>query len=427
MKTTPDIKGKYFDSLKRGTGEAYLIAKNNPQIDFSNYTIKGALKNYAYDGQAENSRAQYIFDLISLSDKKEKIRKAVLKGLAEEQHDTWSLTHLFDLAKLYAMQGDSEARQAIRNRFLNHPIEHSEWVGYEAILALDGFQGLLFIAEKFGRKIETKPNDWQDNHIIQHFQDNNPTIKVKNKLEYAAKKNRFIKIYLDRIRKTQENWEKQKRKPIIYKDIIEEILKGKSFLSFSRRNELTRPELKKIADQLIIQKDKLNQEKLLRVFTIHKFPLNSEFILNLAEQKKTSKNRIQEFATYALKFLKSDSIRNFALNRIYRAKQPEPFIDILISNYKKGDFKLLSNIAKQAKGEHAIERLAGSYVGIFKVNKTKECKEPLEVLYSKMNCGIHRSSLIKILIKNRALSTKLKKEIKHDSYLKTREMLSRTS
>ena len=88
MTTKTDIKKRFFDSLKRGTGEANLIAKDNPVIDFSSYVIKGALRNYAYDGQSEPSRAQYIFDLYSLSDKKDKIRNAIIHGLATEQEDT---------------------------------------------------------------------------------------------------------------------------------------------------------------------------------------------------------------------------------------------------------------------------------------------------------------------------------------------------
>ena len=170
MNDTTNFKRQFFNSLKRGTGEAYLIAKENPNIDFSSYIIKGALRNYAYDGQSEDSRAQYIFDLISLSNKKEKIRKSVLNGLATEQNDTWSLTHLFDLAKIYAEQGDNEARQAIYDRFLNHPINSSDWVGAFEILSLDGLQGLFYIAEKFGKMIDQNPDDWQDSHIINHYQ-----------------------------------------------------------------------------------------------------------------------------------------------------------------------------------------------------------------------------------------------------------------
>ncbi len=77
IKKTTDIQQKFYNALKRGTGEAYLIAKNNPDIDFSEDIIKGVLKNFAYDGQSENDRATYIFDLISISKNKEKIRTAI--------------------------------------------------------------------------------------------------------------------------------------------------------------------------------------------------------------------------------------------------------------------------------------------------------------------------------------------------------------
>lgn len=425
MTDTADIKRQFFNSLKRGTGEAYLIAKNNPTIDFSGYIIKGALRNYAYDGQSEGSRAQYVFDLISLSDKKEKIRKAILKGLATEQNDTWSLTHLNDLAKLFAQQGDNQARQAIYDRFLNYPIEGSDWVGYSQILELDGLNGLIFIAEKFGKYIDKNPDDWQDDSIIRHFQDDNPNIKAHQELEKLSAKNKFIKLYLDCIKKTEENRKNYVRETQTFTDIIDEVINSKPFLSFRRRKELKEAELNKIAEKLLEEKDKAKIERLLNVFTNHKFPFDSEFILKFAKQKATSKNRINEYAIDSLKFLKSDNIRQFALDRIPKAKRPESLIEILTSNYRKGDQNLLTDIADKAKSEHIIESLAGSYVDIYKANKTKECKEPLEVLYNKMNCGIHRNGIIEVLIENSVLSDRLKKEIKYDSYLKTRQLLDR--
>src|SRR5690349_4404546 len=95
------IKQQFFNSIKRGTGEAHLIMKQNPEIDFSNYIIKAALVNYAYDPQSEGSRAVYISELIGLSKQKEKIRKRILEGLARERRDTWALGQLFDLATIF--------------------------------------------------------------------------------------------------------------------------------------------------------------------------------------------------------------------------------------------------------------------------------------------------------------------------------------
>lgn len=414
-----------MNSLKRGTGEAYLIVRDNPKIDFSTQIIKGALNIFAYDGQSEGSRAKYIFDIISISQRKEKIRKAVLKGLAIEQNNTWNLTHLFDLAKFYAKQGDIEARQAIYDRFLNNPIEGSDWVGYFEILELDGLKGLLFIADKFGKYIEQNPDDLQDEYIISNFQKENKELKVYEELENASKNNPYIKLYLDTISKTKSIQEKHRkeRNNIEYKSVVDEIFSGK-FLPYNKRKNITENDVNLIANQLLIEKDKAKFEKLLDIFSFCKFPFDSELILNLAKQKKTSKNRIAEYALDALKHLKSNSIRKFALDNYQNSKRPYDYLDILISNYEKGDYKILCDIVAKFNNEHIIERLAATYVEIYRANKTTECKEPLEILYNKMNCGIHRNGILEVLIENGVLSDKIRNEIPFDSYLDTRELLN---
>lgn len=371
MTTTIDIKKRFFDSLKRGTGEAYLIAKENPLIDLSSYVIQGALRNYAYDGQSEPSRAQYIFELYSLSDKKDKIRKAILKGLATEQEDTWSLTHLFDLAKLFSQQDDQEMRNAIYDRFCNNPIEGSDWVGYSEILELDGLKGLLFIAEKFGKFIEQNPEDWQDGLILKYFQEENPDLKVTETLENLAKENKYINIYLENIKRTKASQEKHKQEPKKYKDIVEEVLNSKPFISFKRKRNLTEEEINQVAKQLIEETDKSNIERLLNIFDFYKFPYDSQIILDFAKQKPTNKNRIVEYAINSLKHLKSKDIRNFAIAKIQNSKNPIEYLKILVSNYKSGDYKLLSHIANQTNNEHKIEWLAGIYYDIYKENMTK--------------------------------------------------------
>ena len=423
MTTTTEIKKRFFDSLKRGTGEAYLIAKENPTIDFSTYVIKGALRNYAYDGQSEPSRAQYILDLYSLSDRKDKIRKAILIGLETEQEDTWSLTHLFDLAKLFAQQGDQEMRNAIYERFCNNPIEGSDWVGYSEILELDGLKGLIYIAEKFAKYIEQNPEDWQDDWILKSFQEENPDLKVNEILENLAKENKYVHIYLENIKRTKASQEKHKPKPIKYKDIVDEVLNSKPFISFRRKRNLTEKEINQIAKQLIDETDKSNIERLLGIFDLYKFPYDSQIILNFAKQKPTNKNRIVEYAINSLKHLKSKDIRTFAMAKIQSSKNPIEYLEILASNYKSGDHKLLSHIATQTNNEHKIERLAGIYSDIYRANKTKDCKEPLEILYNKMNCEIHRNGIVEILIENEVLSDKIRAEIRFDSDMETRKLL----
>lgn len=423
MTDTANIKRQFLNSLKRGTGEAYLLVRDNPKIDFSNQIIKGVLNIYAYDGQCETNRAKYIFDIISISKQKDKIRKAILQGLVTEQNDTWNLTHLFALAKLYAQQNDTEIKQAIYDRFLNNPIEGSDWVGAYEILELDGLNGLFYVAEKFGKLIEQNPDDWQNDWIIKRFQEENKKIKVSEELKKKAKTNNFIHIYLDNIKRTKSSQENHKIKPTKYNDIIDEVLNSKPRFSFFRKRNLTDDEVNKIAKRLIGETDKSNIEKLLDIFDFYKFPFNSQIVLDFAKQKRTSKNRIVENAIDALKHLKSKDIRNFAMDKIQNSKNPIDYLEILVSNYKNGDFKLLSEIANKTNNEHRIEQLAGIYTEIFKANRTKESKEPLEILYNKMNCAIHRNGIVEILIENKVLSDKIRNEIKFDSDLDTRKLI----
>ena len=414
------LKRQFLHVLKRGTGEAYLIVKEHPEIDFSNQIIQGALNIFAYDGQCEGDRATYIFEIISISKKKDKIRKAVLQGLATEHDDTWNLTHLFALAKLYAQQNDTEAKEAIYNRFLNNPIEGSDWVGASEILELDGLDGLFYVAEKFGKYIEQNPDDWQDDGIITRFQAENQNIQVAEELKKKARTNKFIRLYLDNIQRTEINQKTQRTKPQKYKDILDEVLNSKPCISFARMRKLTEEEINTIAKHLLKETDQGNIERLLDIFDFHKFPYDSQFILDFAKQKGTGKNSIAENALNALKHLKSKAIRDFALEKIQTAKNPIDYLELLISNYRSGDSKLLTEIAEKAKNEHEIERLAGIYTDIFNENKTKSCKKPLEVLYSKMNCALHRKDIIEVLLHNNVLSDTIEKELHYDCNLETR-------
>ncbi|UIR54899.1 hypothetical protein LZQ00_11480 [Sphingobacterium sp. SRCM116780] len=416
------IRRRFLKSLKCGTGEAYLIAKKNPEIDFSDEIIQGALNNYAYHGQVEGDRAQYIYDLIVISNQKEKIRKAVLNGLATETEDTWNLTHLFAITKLFSEQDDVEAKQAIYNRFLQNPIASSDWAGYDEILQLDGFDGLLFIAKKFGKLLEQNPDDWQDDSIIRQFQEENPNIKVQEDLLKASKTDKYIRIYLDSVKENQEIRKKYKPKTIQYHNIVDEVINSKPYMTARRRKKLTKEEVNEIAKQLTIETDNTKIAKLLNIFIFHKFPYDSTLILKFAQQKQSFNYKIVQYATEALQHLESDNIRTFALEQINNSKNPIDYLQILISNYRVGDHKMLTDIAKKTRSGFKIEQLAIIFSDIFKANKTKACKEPIEVLYSKMNCAIHRKELIEILIENSALSKKIIQEIQFDSYLETRQL-----
>lgn len=419
---TNTIKKRFRSSIRRGTGEAYFIIRDNPNIDFSNDIINASLKNYAYDGQSESSRAVYLSEIIELSNQKLDIERYIMKGLHTEKEDTWALVQLFHLAQIFAEKGNNEARQAMYNRFYEDCIEYSDWVGSCQIIALDGLKGLIFIADKIGRSLSGDPDDYIDDSDIEECQELNPTINVYEELEKESSKNKYVKLYLDTIKKTKEHSAKNKREPIVYKDIIDEVEKS-SFFGFIRRKKLTKEEVELVATRLKQETDTKKIEQYLRFFQYFKYPFDNDLILHYAQKRPTSKNRITEFAIGALSLLKSEQIRDFALNKLSRTSRPERYLGILINNYQKGDHELLISIAESTHSEHRIENLAIEVIDIYKANKTADCKQPIEILYNKLTCGIHRNSLIETLLENSVLSDKIREEALHDSYLDTRELI----
>jgi hypothetical protein len=418
------VRQRFKNAIKRGTGETHLLMKANPNIDFSNDIIKAALTNLSYDNQSEGSRANYVFELIELSKQKEKIRQTILKALSTERQDTWALDQLFDLAAKFAIQGDKEAKKAIYKRYYKKTIQGSEWVGQDAIIEIDGLEGIKHIAETKGKLISKDSEEWEDSWTVDYFQEQNPTINVYRELEKASKSNVYIKTYLDTIKKHKVKFQKSERTKYNYQ-IVTERINSKVIVPLppSGAIDLLKKDIKKLADDFLKETDRLKLEKYMRVFDRVKYPYDYQPLLRLAKSKNKKDDRLVEYAAGTLKYFSGANIREFAIEKLKKVKIPSDYLDLLVSNYKKGDYKLLTEIVGRCKNDHDIHNIVYGYINIYQANKTKECKDPLEAIYEKLTCGIHRADIIKILIENKVLSTRLKNEIKFDCNEEIRKLI----
>jgi hypothetical protein len=261
--------------------------------------------------------------------------------------------------------------------------------------------------------------------LVDYFQEENPSIDVYGELRKTALKNSFVKKYLETIEEHKFTFykpNKDKREKYDYK-YVKDRFKNK-YLGIGPRifEKLSKKDLKKLADDFLKETKRSKQEKYLRIFAYVKFPYDYQPILELAKTKSSKKDRLVYFAVEALKFFKAKDIRQFAIEKLSATNEPDIYSNLLIGNYKKGDWKLLKSIAEKYKNDDVIHSLGASYIDIYEANPTKECKEPLEVIYNKMNCGLHRKTLVEILIKNKVLSEKINNEIQFDCSEETRNL-----
>ena len=411
------IKQQFKRSIKCGTGEAYFILKKNPTRNFSKIILDAAKNNYAYDGQSEGNRAEYIVRLIDLCNQKEEIESELIKELNLAIDNTWDVDQLFGINAIFAKRGNDKAKKAIYKRYRKNKFE-SDWLGQEEIVHLDGLDGLKIIVETRGKSLEKNKDDWEDSFFIDWFQEENPKLEVYKELKKTARRNKFIKKYLQTILKSKKKSKtRTKRVRITYKQVAQNIDQIKTVpISPRGIRELTQLEIEKLANDFLAESNPLKQEKYLRIFSRRKYPLEYNPILAIAKGKNKKNTRLVEFACESLKYFQGKDIRKFALEKLKATNRPSDYLYLLVSNYKKGDAKLLYTIVAKYRNQDVIHSLVYGLIEIYKNNDVTECRKRLELIYNKMTCGIHRHELLEILYKNKALSKKILKEIEFDSF-----------
>lgn len=424
MTENDEIRNQFFNSFKLGTGKTYLILKQNPSIDFSDLIVKGAVENFAYDAQAEGSRANYVFKLIQKSKQKEKITSTILAKLVSKKTDDYGLDQLCDLAVLFHKDGNLTAKEALYKRFEKNSIDGYEICGQSQMMEIDGINGVLKYAEIIGEIVSKDVDDYEESWRIDYFQKENKQIDVYKELEKAGKENIFIDIFYKSI--LEHKWKIPRRKKI--KRFTYEIVKEKIdsekffFISHEKANELSVNEVEKLANEFLIEKNITRKEHYLSFFSKRKFPFDYQPILKIAICNSPKKSRLNEYAFECLQYFSAKEIRDIAIEKLKSEKNIADYLNLLVGNYEIGDYKVLNNSADKSDDYDYIHSIVFGFLNIYKANKTKECKEPLEKIYHKMNCGIHRVDILEVLYENGVLSKEIVNEMEFDSYEKVRKM-----
>ncbi|HSC53173.1 MAG TPA: hypothetical protein VLC98_06135 [Phnomibacter sp.] len=427
MSDIAQVKRRFLNSLKRGTGEAYLILQDYPNIDFSDLIIKGATVNFAYDQQCEGSRAKFVFRLFRKSMQKDKIVNAVLAKLQLEKTDYWSLNQMCDLAVLFFKAGYTQAKSALYNRFEMRSEDGYEYCGQDQLMEMDGINGVLKVAAVVGKNV-LEQNDWVDSWHVDNFQKKHKEIAVYNELKKAGKRNKFIAAYYKCILDNKRTLSKGRKFTKFSYDLVKEKIEANKFrvISSDRANDLSKEEVEKLATDFLQEKNKQRQELYFRFFAKRKFPFDYHSILKIASGKNPPKSRLVEFSVEALSFFSGKDIRQLAMDKLDSQKNPFAYLKLLVSNYKKGDNKLLKQIANRSDNDDFIHSIGFGYRAIYEANKTKKCKEPLEILYNKINCGLCRESIVQIMYDYDVLDDKILREIQYDSNEELQKLFRRT-
>lgn len=407
-------------SIKNGTGEAIVLLKDNPSIDFDEYILEACTKNLAYDPQCEGSRAEYLFEILSLAKNKEKISNQILTELRLPSKPHWDVHLVFDIAEFLAKEGNENARKAIYERFANNCKEGFDNIETNTLISLDGLKGLEFTAETQGKLLDVDSEYWVDGYDIEFCEDCYPDSKPKEYLEKKASENRYIKMYLSEIEEVDSLSDKRREKntkrslsemlKLIERGIKVPIFSGK-WLSKKETEYLCQCLLKDVKEDVI--------EQYLNLLMRTKHPVEAITTLPLLESKNSI---IKHRALRILSKIKHSKIRELIDKNYDNHEYLLDNISLFVSNCTERDVTALLTIFETLENDDEIHSYVQTMKDIIIQGDIKFPNEIFHSIYLKNNCAICRASLVRESVLSENISSKLLLELEYDCDPETRQL-----
>lgn len=411
------IRQQFQKEIKKGTGKAILLMKENPTMDFSKEILCACFKNLDYDPQCSGSRGLYLYEMIQQLKNREAVETKILNKLQQPKLEYWGLEQLFEIAKLMAQSGNTKARRVMYKKYEQLCKDGGDIVGNYEIIALDGLQGLAFIAELHGKMLLKSKESWEDGALIQYV---NEELEEKDDpdafLQAKARRNKYIKAYLAAVADYQSQNEQRKLNVPTYEEIRKQIDSNKKYSFYSaRRMSLT--DIRKLAKDFRAEGDSRRLINYLKIFVHVKYPDSSRDIIRCISHKNKT---VQSWAIFALKHFRGNNIRAIVKRNFENAEYLWETFHLLKENYRISDTKFVEKLLLQKTDKYTFHSMGMSIIDVFKKFGSSNLVDSMLILYNKGYCSGCRHRLIKNLIDKQMLPDWLAKEAVYDCDMEIR-------
>ena len=290
--TTQQIKREFMKQAKIGNGRAYSIFAVNRESDFTEQVLDLCVHNYGYDPQCEGDRADYALQFIRELEEsqRQKVLAAVKKQLSEiEISWDWDIDQLFKLAALLSKLYDTEFGEILRKRFDTCSRDELWEFPKVSLLMLDGFDGMVRLAQRLGKMLLTDEEWWEDDSDM-YCVPNMKFEEVKERLTELSKTDGNIKTYLDEVNDVEESEKRRERYKTHAFEVAKEAIAEKKMVPRLACLNLSHEELCYFADEF--KKARTQNEKRL-YFTVFdedrsRYPYSEQDLIDAFSPRKNS-------------------------------------------------------------------------------------------------------------------------------------------
>lgn len=411
------------DALRKGLGRAFLWAQQG-QLDVD-LLLDACLHDWRFDRGFEIVREDWLWQMMTLDDRKLHFRPALLEAL-QQLSDEEHAAQLCMLAYHYAQGGDREFRTRLYEIVESKPYPESTWLAEEQIIQLDAEEGFLFAVRLRGRELSERQWQWEDAHLAsaatKHLGEQRTEEALQTETDAAVR--RFRAGWLEEKRQSQDghgaSWAEEMRR-INVSDIIHAAESATECNSFFRYwgVHASEADLESVLQRLLLVSDAATLAKYLFVFHVRGFPRFEPQLLELCQH---SDDDVRRAAFVALEKTPHPGIRDFALAELRKGLRDDTLISLFVNNYAPGDEEQILEFLEIPEDEERLHHMLMKVIDVLANNEQADCTHLGVTTYALTPCSFCRFSAAQLLLKRHAAPPWLIEEGRHDVEHDTRKL-----
>jgi len=425
----PLTREQFAAALCKGQGRAVLHVKQCGITGFEDLLLDACVHSRVFDAQSEGTRGEWLFRLLESAGLKDRVRPVLVQALqaaTAETTDTWTVAQLMALASMFASEGHEDCRKAIYTKFDLQEFRES-WLGGHEIIALDGLEGLLHVAEVLGARLLREPDYWEDDYLVDLTAEDHGREAVMAVLRDRARSDDRVRAYLAEVQRHEAaTATRPPLLPLGLHDVlrmIEEAAVGRLLPLGYWGCKASDEELAAIVSRMRSETRVAQLRNCLRVFRIRPLPelLDDVFRFVVADD-----GELREAAIRALSHSHDDRVRGMALDLLKSVPARLDGLSLFSENYQSGDECLWTPLLPHGGDECMLHGIVIDVLRIADNVKAPELKNTLVWAYEYTPCSFCRGGIVARLIDGEAIPRAVLEECLWDCQDDTRELAAST-
>jgi|GEM_PF-5135218 len=407
------LPDRFRQALRYGSGRAFLILREHPELAVDDLLLSGALHNFDYDPQCGGDRAHYIDELLALRPNYRKLLDTIADRFAADRNiSDWDASQLYAL--LLGNRRPTRKMRRVCHRRFAETFPREEFCMHH-FFTYEGREGVRFVARTVGERLLNDPEYVFDLSL--------PSALDGQKFDWDWQK--FLRRHAAepeiaaflracaRARKTPV----PERPPHDLKFISEMLDRGEYCRYYTF--ELTEAEGETLRQSFRSERDPEKLKILCHGLT-RAGRLAPEMVAKLLAilNDTDADEELRRLALEALENLPDRRIRDFAAKKLEQHPKEWMYIGLLTADWQNSDAKFVHALFRRCRSQDIRHTVISA------LRRRMGGMEPefIRFLYRHCTCGSCRSDMVNELYERHAIPRELAAELLHESQENIREI-----